>query len=216
MNLSAAVNKNIINYPNELPLSIASVQGNGILNNSSQSSPKSSQNNPMMNSKISLVPTKLLLKPPTPQLVTPTSSTVVTTNAQSSSSSQSIPMKVVFVNALNSNPNASQAAPKQQIITLNKPQAITSQTQNTTFITNKVLNQTQATKVQLVNQIPPLNISSPMPSNNNIAKVVSTSSTSSNSSSHRHESSEGKKGKSSKSLLGGKDKLPGEKIKLKL
>jgi hypothetical protein len=116
-----------------------------------QVSPKSiSNNNSAVANKISLVPTNLLLKSQAgfkspPPLLTPTST--ITTNAQSAS------LKVVFVNALNSNPNAQQNAGKQQLITLNKSQAqqIQNQTSNPTFITSKIIGQAQPTKVQLVN-----------------------------------------------------------------
>lgn len=189
INITAAVNKNIINYQND-SISIASVHSNGTA--TSQITPVTSVAN-----KISLVPTKLLLKSSTgfkspPPLATATST--ITTQ----SSSQSIPMKVVFVtnNALSSNCNAQQSAGKQQLITLNKAQA--QQLQN--HPGNKIIVQGQPTKMQLVNQLPSVSTASSI-SPNSIAKVsVATSS-------HRHVSSECKKGKSSKSLLGS-SKLP--------
>lgn len=184
INITAAVNKNIINYQND-SISIASVHSNGT--STSQITPVTSVAN-----KISLVPTKLLLKSSTgfkspPPLATATST--ITTQ----SSSQSIPMKVVFVTN-----NAQQSAGKQQLITLNKAQAV--QLQN--HPGNKIIVQGQPTKMQLVNQLPSISAASSI-SPNSIAKVsVATSSHS-----HRHEPSECKKGKSSKSLLGS-SKLP--------
>lgn len=148
--------KNIINYSND-SLSIASVvSGTSPASQAIPVSPKTSQ----ANTKISLVPTKLLLKPQTvsnfksqPTIVyssvpssTPVTGTV-TTNAQSS-----IPMKVVFVNALNSNANAQQNIQKPQQITLNnKSIAQLQQSQNSTFLTNKLLSAaSQGQKVQIV------------------------------------------------------------------
>jgi hypothetical protein len=148
--------KNIINYSND-SLSIASVvSGSSSTQSATQAqaipiSPKTSSA-----SKISLVPTKLLLKPnsfkQTPTLVyssvqssTPVSGTI-TTNASS------IPMKVVFVNALNNNSNGQQqGAQKTQQITLNnKSIAQLQQSQNSAFLANKLLGSSQGQKVQIV------------------------------------------------------------------
>lgn len=158
------------------------------------------------------MPTKLLLK--TQSGFVPTSSSSITTNAQSS-----IPMKVVFVNAISSNhPNAQQAGNNQQQITLNKTlaQHLQSPTNPTFITTNKLIGHTQTTKVQLVNQLPSPNYTTATISNlssNNIAKVsVATSSNGHHKNSHDSSStssSVSRKSKSSKSLLGS-NKLPGE------
>lgn len=202
INIAASISRNIINYQNDSSLSILSVHGN---NSSTAPSPVSPSTNSSIGSKISLVPTNLLLKSQTgfkspPPLVTPTST--ITTNAQSSS--QSIPMKVVFVNAYKGNPNAQQNATNQQLITLSKSQAQLVQNSSPTFVTSKIINQAQPTKVQLVSQLCNDTTNSPASSisPNNIAKVSAATS----SHSHRRESSE-KKLKSSKSLLGS-NKLP--------
>lgn len=157
------------------------------------------------------MPTKLLLK--TQSGFVPTTTSSITTNAQSS-----IPMKVVFVNAIN-HPNAQQAGNNQQQITLNKTlaQHLQSPTNPTFITTNKLIGHTQTTKVQLVNQLPSPNYTTATISNlssNNIAKVsVATSSNGHHKNSHDSSSSTSstvsRKSKSSKSLLGS-NKLPGE------
>lgn len=208
-------NKDIINYPNDSLLSITSVQGtNPQLQQTTSTNllqvsqiPLSSASSGVSN-KISLVPTKLLLK--TQSGFVPTSSSSITTNAQSS-----IPMKVVFVNAISNHVNAQQAGSNQQQITLNKTlaQQLQSPSKPTFFTANKLLGHTQTTKVQLVNQMPSPNYTTATISNlstNNIAKV--SAATSSNG--HRHDSSTSsssvnRKSKSSKSLLGS-NKLPGK------
>lgn len=103
-------NSNIINYANEANLSITSVSSGDLSSNSIQnlmristspSIPTSSAN------KISLVPTNLLLKPQA-QNITPNykpPALVYTSQPNTTlvnhSKTSSIPMKVVFVNALN-------------------------------------------------------------------------------------------------------------------
>lgn len=154
-NANPLMTKNIINYGND-SLSIASVVSGNPPQAQNQSIPKTS---PQSNNKISLVPTKLLLKPQTvnsfkstPTIVyssVQTSSTsvdgTVTTNAQSS-----IPMKVVFVNALNSNGTMQQGGKTQQITINNKSLAQLQQTHNSAFLTNKLLSTNQGQKVQIV------------------------------------------------------------------
>jgi hypothetical protein len=147
--------KNIINYSND-SLSIASVVS-GPTPVNPQAIPVSPKTSPASN-KISLVPTKLLLKSPAvnsfkqnPTIVyssvqSTTTPGTITTNAQSS-----IPMKVVFVNALNNNANAQQNAQKPQQITLNnKSIAQLQQSQNSSFLTNKLISTSQGQKVQIV------------------------------------------------------------------
>lgn len=159
-NTSPLMTKNIINYAND-SLSIASVV-------SGQPSPPQTiaQTIPMSPkiatssaSKISLVPTKLLLKSQgvnsfksAPTIVyssvpsTTSATGTVTTNAQSS-----VPMKVVFVNALNNNTNAQQNGQKtQQIMINNKSLAQLQHSQNSAFLTNKLLTTSQGQKVQIV------------------------------------------------------------------
>jgi hypothetical protein len=199
------VNKNnsIINYANEA-LSITSVRGNNATGQES-----SSKLSNQASSKISLVPTKLLLKSQgtlnsfksTSHVVVPTS---VSTNPQTQGST-SVPMKVVFVNALNSNHNAQQSITKQQQISLNKSLAqIHAQGSNSTFITNKIIQNTsqpqqQSTGSQLLtsNSTASISSSTPKPNSNNVNTNQS----------HHHQSS----GKSNKSFLGN-SKLPGNKI----
>lgn len=155
--------KNIINYAND-SLSIASVVSQGSAPQPSpatvQAIPVSAKMTPSANSKISLVPTKLLLKQQavnsfksSPTIVyssvqssTPVTGTV-TTNAQSS-----IPMKVVFVNALNNNANAQHSAVNkpQQITLNNKSLAQLQQQQQNTALMNKFISTSQGQKVQFV------------------------------------------------------------------
>lgn len=158
--------KNIINYAND-SLSIASVVSNSPtqpMPATVQAIPVSAKMTPPANSKISLVPTKLLLKQQTvnsfksaPTIVyssvqssTPVTGTV-TTNAQSS-----IPMKVVFVNALNNNANAQHSAVnKPQQITLNNKslaqlQQHQHQQQQNSALMNKFISTSQGQKVQFV------------------------------------------------------------------
>lgn len=156
--------KNIINYAND-SLSIASVVSGSPsqpLPATVQAIPVSAKMTPPANSKISLVPTKLLLKQQTvnsfksaPTIVyssvqssTPVTGTV-TTNAQSS-----IPMKVVFVNALNNNANAQHSAVnKPQQITLNNKslaQLQQHQQQQNSALMNKFISTSQGQKVQFV------------------------------------------------------------------
>lgn len=129
-----------------------------------------------------------------------------------SASSSSIPMKVVFVNALNSSGNAQQSVTKQQI-TLNKSLAqFQAQGSNSTFITNKLLSasQQQPQKVQLVsNQLSTPNLTASISSSPS-QKTITPSNTT-NSHHHHHQST----GKSSKSLLGS-SKLPGRSINFNL
>jgi hypothetical protein len=147
--------KNIINYSND-SLSISSVVS-GTTPANSQAIPVSPKTSTASN-KISLVPTKLLLKSQAvnsfkqnPTIVyssvqSTTTPGTITTNAQSS-----IPMKVVFVNALNNNTNAQQNMQKSQQITLNnKSIAQLQQSQNSTFLTNKLISTSQGQKVQIV------------------------------------------------------------------
>jgi len=200
------VNKtnSIINYANEA-LSITSVHGNNATGQET-----SSKLSNQASSKISLVPTKLLLKSQgtlnsfksTSHVVVPTS---VSTNTQTQGST-SVPMKVVFVNALNSNHNAQQSITKQQQISLNKSLAqLHAQGSNSTFITNKIIQSTsqqqqqQSTSNQLLTPNSTASISSSTPKPNNV-------NTNQN---HHHQSS----GKSNKSFLGN-SKLPGNTIKL--
>jgi hypothetical protein len=126
-------------------------------------------------------------------------------------------MKVVFVNALNSSPNAQQNAVKQQQITLNKTlaQQLQSPTPNSTFV-NKLIGQ-QPAKLQLVNQLPSPNFSAatvPNTTINNVSNVAKVTAVATSHHSHRHESNSssegGRKGKSSKSLLLGSNKMPGK------
>ena len=152
-NANSLMTKNIINYGND-SLSIASVVSGNPPPAQIQSIPKTSSQS---NSKISLVPTKLLLKQQvnnfksTPTIVyssVQTSSTAVdgtvTTNAQSS-----IPMKVVFVNALNTNGTVQQTGKPQQI-TINNKSLAQLQSHNSAFLANKILNSNQGQKVQIV------------------------------------------------------------------
>lgn len=185
--------KNIINYGND-SLSIASVVSGNPPQAQNQSIPKTSSQS---NNKISLVPTKLLLKPQTvtnfkstPTIVyssVQTSSTsadgTVTTNAQSS-----IPMKVVFVNALNNNGNIQQGGKPQQITINNKSLAQLQQSHNSAFLTNKLLSTNQGQKVQIVQST----------HLNSVPKVTTTVNNGDSG------------GKSSKGLLG--KKLPGLSI----
>lgn len=154
--------KNIINYAND-SLSIASVVSGSPpqpVPTTVQAIPVSAKMTPQANSKISLVPTKLLLKQQTvssfkstPTIVyssvqssTPVAGTV-TTNAQSS-----IPMKVVFVNALNNNANAQNSAVNkpQQITINNKSLAQLQQQQQNSALMNKLISTSQGQKVQFV------------------------------------------------------------------
>lgn len=150
------------------------------------------------------MPTKLLLKPQATVNGFKATSQVITTTStvHSQNSNSSIPMKVVFVNALNSNSNAQQ--PKQQI-TLNKSLQAQLQAQgsNSTFITNKLISasQQQPQKVQLVNnQLSATSLAASLSSPAQKPVNVTSSTTS-----HHHTS------KSSKSLLGS-SKLPGKRI----
>lgn len=189
--------KNIINYSND-SISIASVvSGNPSpqAQTQTQAIPKTSSQS---NSKISLVPTKLLLKPqqvnsfktqPTIVYSSVQSTTsvagTVTTNAQSS-----IPMKVVFVNTMN-NTNGQNGVQKTQQITINnKSLAQLQQSQNSAFLTNKLLSTSQGQKVQIVQS----------PHFTSVPKVTTTVNNGEASS------------KGSKNLLG--SKLPGENLKI--
>lgn len=149
---------NITNYVND-SFSIASVVSGSSPKTPSQAIPSPKISSQAANSKISLVPTKLLLKPnpvtnfkssPTivyssVQSTTPGTATV-STNAQSS-----IPMKVVFVNALNNNANAQNGAQKSQQITITKNSLAQLQhSQNSAFLTNKLVQTSQGQKVQFV------------------------------------------------------------------
>lgn len=149
--------KNIVNYANPSELSIASVVSGTPMQ--AQAIPNQPKTSSQASSKISLVPTsRLLLKPQainsfksTPTIVyssVNSSSAVtgtVTTNAQSS-----MPMKVVFVNALNNNTNAQHGAQKTQQITINnKSFAQLQQSQNSAFLANKLMS-SQGQKVQIV------------------------------------------------------------------
>lgn len=191
--VTPSMTKNIINYSND-SISIASVvSGNPPPQAQTQAIPKTS---PQSNNKISLVPTKLLLKPQQvnsfksqPTIVyssVPSSTSVsgaVSTNAQSS-----IPMKVVFVNTMNNNANAQNGVQKTQQITINnKSLAQLQQSQNSTFLTNKLLSTGQGQKVQIVQS----------PHFNSIPKVTTTV--------NNGEAS----GRGSKTLLG--SKMPGER-----
>lgn len=189
--------KNIINYSND-SISIASVVSGNPPQAQPQAIPKTSTQS---NSKISLVPTsRLLLKPqqvnsfksqPTIVYSTVQSSTsvagTVTTNAQSS-----IPMKVVFVNAMNNNANGHNGIQKTQQITINnKSLAQLQQSQNSAFLTNKLLSTTQGQKVQIVQS-----------NFNSVPKVTTTVNNGESSS------------KGSKTLLG--SKLPGKRVNILL
>lgn len=192
--------KNIINYAND-SLSIASVASGqpSPTETQAQAIPISPKTSPQSASKISLVPTKLLLKSQsvksfksTPTIVYSSvqSSTsvagTVTTNAQSS-----IPMKVVFVNALNNNANAQPGGQKPQQITINnKSLAQLQQQQNNVFLTNKLMAAAgQGQKVQIVQS-----------SNfNSIPKVTTTV---------NNNGEAGGNNKGSKGLLG--SKMPGK------
>lgn len=129
-----------------------------------------------------------------------TSAATITTNAQSSSS---IPMKVVFVNALNSNTNAQQTAVKQQQFTLNKSLAqLQNQTPNSNFLANKIISTNQQ-KMQLVNQLPSPNFNttiSAAPTKINPPNIITNN--------HNNHDKHRSGGKSSKSILG--NKLPGK------
>ena len=187
----------ITNYANEA-LSITSVHGNNAIGQET-SSKLSNQSS----SKISLVPTQLLLKSQgtlsgfksTSHVVVPTS---VNNNPQTQSSS-SVPMKVVFVNTLNSNHNAQQSIAKHQI-SLNKSLAqLHAQGSNSTFISNKLIQSTSQQQQQLT--------SNQLLTSNSTTSISSstTKSNSNNINTHHHQSS----GKSNKSLLGN-SKLPGK------
>lgn len=154
---ATAMTKNIVNYANPSELSIASVVSGTPMQ--AQAIPNQPKTSSQASSKISLVPTsRLLLKPQainsfksTPTIVyssVNSSSAVtgtVTTNAQSS-----MPMKVVFVNALNNNANAQHGAQKTQQITINnKSFAQLQQSQNSAFLANKLMS-SQGQKVQIV------------------------------------------------------------------
>ena len=190
--------KSIINYAND-SFSIASVVSGNQQPGPMQAIPVSPKTNQQANNKISLVPTKLLLKPntgpnfkSTPTIVyssvqsTTSVAGTVTTNAQSS-----IPMKVVFVNALNNNANAQHGAQKTQQITINNKSLaqLQQQTQNSAFIANKIINTSQGQKVQFVQS----------PQFNSVPRVTTTVTNGDSGS-----------GKSSKNLLG--TKLPGKKF----
>ncbi|CAH1720004.1 unnamed protein product [Chironomus riparius] len=189
----------ITNYANEA-LSITSVHGNNAIGQETTSN-LSNQSS----SKISLVPTQLLLKSQgtlsgfksTSHVVVPTS---VNNNPQTQSSS-TVPMKVVFVNTLNSNHNAQQSIAKHQI-SLNKSLAqLHAQGSNSTFISNKLIQSTSQPQQQLTsNQL--------LTSNSTTSISSSTTKTNSNNinthQNHHHQST----GKSNKSLLGN-SKLPG-------
>jgi hypothetical protein len=164
-NPSQLMTKNIINYAND-SLSIASViSGNAPPAQAIPISPKTSsllsQQQQAAANKISLVPTKLLLKTPqggnnfksTSTIVYSTvpTSTSNTTGTISTNAQGSVPMKLVFVNALNNNPNAQQTGQKSQQITINnKSLAQLQQSQNSAFLTNKLLSTSQGQKVQIV------------------------------------------------------------------
>jgi hypothetical protein len=149
--------KNIINYSSD-SLSIASVvSGTSPQAQAIPVSPKTSQ----ANNKISLVPTKLLLKPQTINSNFKTNPTIVYSSVQSSTSvagtittnaQSSIPMKVVFVNAMNNNANAQQINQKPQQITLtnNKSLGQLQQSNNSAFLTSKLLTSSQGQKVRIV------------------------------------------------------------------
>lgn len=155
-NANPLMTKNIINYAND-SLSIASVVSGQPTTPQAQAIPISPKTSSQATNKISLVPTKLLLKPSqgnsfktSPTIVyssvqsTTSVAGTVTTNAQSS-----IPMKVVFVNALNN--NAQQGGQKPQQITINnKSLAQLQQNQNSAFLANKLLSSGQGQKVQIV------------------------------------------------------------------
>ncbi|XP_070509246.1 probable myosin light chain kinase DDB_G0279831 [Chironomus tepperi] len=194
--LHANKTNSIINYANEA-LSITSVHGNNTMGQETSTKLLNQSSN-----KISLVPTKLLLKSQgtlssfksASHVVVPTS---VNNNLQTQSSS-SVPMKVVFVNALNSNHNTQQSIAKQQV-SLNKSLAqLHAQGSNSTFITNKLIQNTSQQQITC-NQL--------LTSNSTTSISSSTSKTNSNNintnQNHHHQSS----GKSNKSLLGN-SKLP--------
>lgn len=149
--------KNIINYAND-SLSISSVVSGQPSPPQAQAIPISPKTSSQSANKISLVPTKLLLKPQavnsfksTPTIVyssVPSSTSIagtITTNAQSS-----IPMKVVFVNALNNSANAQGGQKPQQITINNKSLQQLQQSQNSAFLTNKLLTTSHGQKVQIV------------------------------------------------------------------
>lgn len=186
--------KNIINYAND-SLSISSVVSGQPSPPQAQAIPISPKTSPQSASKISLVPTKLLLKPQagnsfksTPTIVYSSvqSSTsvagTITTNAQSS-----IPMKVVFVNALNNNANAQGGQKPQQITINNKSLAQLQHSQNSAFLANKLLTTAHGQKVQIVQST----------NFHSVPKVTTTV------------NNNGAGGKSAKILLGG-NKFPGE------
>lgn len=156
--------KNIINYAND-SLSIASVvSGNAPTVQAIPIAPKTSPTLSSQQSanKISLVPTKLLLKTPqggnsfkqTSTIVYSTvpTSTSNTTGSISTNAQSSLPMKLVFVNALNNNGNAQQTGQKTQQITINNKSLaqLQQQSQNNAFLTNKLLSANQGQKVQIV------------------------------------------------------------------
>jgi hypothetical protein len=160
--------KNIINYTTD-SLSIASVvSGNSPATQSIPNSPKTSVQQQSAN-KISLVPTKLLLKTPQGGNNFKSSSTIVyssvptttsTSGAVTTNAQGSLPMKLVFVNALNNNANAQQSGQKPQQLTINnKSLAQLQQSQNSAFLANKLLSTSQGQKVQIVqssfNQVRP-------------------------------------------------------------
>lgn len=204
MPLHASKTNSIINYANEA-LSITSVHGNNAMVHEASSKLSNNQSS----SKISLIPTKLLLKSQgtlssfksTSHVVVPTS----VNNNPTTQSSSSVPMKVVFVNALNSNHNAQQSITKQQI-SLNKSLAqLHAQSSNSTFITNKLIQNTS----QQQQQQQQLTCNQILTSNSTTSISSSTSKSNSNNininQNHHHQSS----AKSNKSLLGN-SKLPGK------
>lgn len=203
--LHASKTNSIINYANEA-LSITSVHGNNAMVHEASSKLSNNQSS----SKISLIPTKLLLKSQgtlgnfksTSHVVVPTS----VNNNPTTQSSSSVPMKVVFVNALNSNHNAQQSITKQQI-SLNKSLAqLHAQSSNSTFITNKLIQNTSQQQQQQQQQ---LTCNQILTSNSTTSISSSTSKSNSNNininQNHHHQSS----AKSNKSLLGN-SKLPGK------
>ena len=155
--------KNIINYTTD-SLSIASVvSGNSPSAQTIPISPKTSTLQQLSANKISLVPTKLLLKTNQGGNNFKSSSTIVYSSVPSTTSSGgtittsaqgSLPMKLVFVNALNNNANAQQAGQKPQQLTIhNKSLAQLQQSQNSaSFLANKLLSTSQGQKVQIVQQ----------------------------------------------------------------
>lgn len=156
-NTNPLMTKNIINYAND-SLSISSVVSGQPSPPQAQAIPISPKTSSQSANKISLVPTKLLLKPQavnsfksTPTIVyssVPSSTSItgtITTNAQSS-----IPMKVVFVNALNNSANAQGGQKPHQITINNKSLQQLQQSQNSAFLTNKLLTTSHGQKVQIV------------------------------------------------------------------